>query len=140
MDRVPQYDPARVLTYFALVLVAGAVLSLSVIVGWQIYSTGTAETVWVGQLCLVIGWALGKAGDIYNNRFGTTSQSADKDSTIKQQAKTMAVTQDALLDPGLVVTVDPSKRAPGVPPILMDTMNVHAVTANVTEAPQKDAQ
>lgn len=133
-DPAPQYDPAKVLTYCALLFVIGAIVCLSAIVGWQIYTKDTAETVWVGQLCAVIGWVLGQAGSIYNNRFGTTTQSAAKDDTIKQQAKTAAAAQGALLDPAFVVSIDPTRRAPAAgAPLVAETINVDATTANVTE-------
>ncbi len=105
------YDPSRILTYCALLFVAGSILALSAIIGWQIYTDGEASTEWVGQLCLVIGWVLGKAGDIYNHTFGTTSQSQAKDATIATQARTAAVLQGAAI-PAPAPSDPPTKETP----------------------------
>ena len=89
----PQYDPKPLLTWFALLLVAGSVVALSIIVCYQLYTKGEADNVWVAQLAGVIGWSLGKAGEIYSNSYGTTKQSQEKDTTIATQARTAAALQ-----------------------------------------------
>jgi len=103
-ENLGSYDPARVLTISVMMMVWLLALFLGAIVGFQIYTTGAADTASWGQFAFVIGWATAKAGDIFNNRFGSTRQSADKDTTIAQQARTAAVAQDALLDPAVNVT------------------------------------
>lgn len=148
------YDPARTLTNTALIMLSLVFVYLSGIVAYQVYTSpnGAATTEAWGQLCLFIGWVLGTATGIYNNRFGTTKQSESKDAVIAQQARTGAVQLDALLDPKVVVTgtgdgnamaraaIDPA-ATPAVPgaPIQTGTMNVTATgDVNVTEEPKKD--
>lgn len=97
------YDPSRLLTYCALLLVFGAVASLTAIVGWQIVTIGEADNVWVAQLSAVIGWALGKAGDLYAHTFGTTAESAAKNSVIAQQARTAGAVAGTLIDTAAAV-------------------------------------
>lgn len=87
----PSYDPSRLLTYCAILLVFGAVAALTSIVAFQIVTTGEADNVWVAQLSAVIGWALGKAGDLYSHTFGTTAESSAKNQVIAQQTRTAAV-------------------------------------------------
>jgi hypothetical protein len=78
------YDPARMLTHFSV----GAVGSLTMFLcAWItilfLHDKAVATEVWAA-LTGLIGWLTAKLGGIYDNRFGTTRQSAAKDVVIQQ--------------------------------------------------------
>ena len=104
------YDPAKLLTRSALLFVGVLLVFVCLIIGWQIYKSGEANTESWAALTGLIGWATGIVGMIFSNRYGTTQQSTTKDATIAQQAKTAAVVQNALLDPNVTVSVVPAVK------------------------------
>ncbi len=149
----PVYDPGRALTYAALFGVMVLTIFICSIIGWQVYMAYPVSTEFVGALTFIMGWLTSEAGGIYSNRFGSTQQSAAKDQTIQQQARTAAVSQDALLDSSLTVTKKGAPMAmaalphdgdttpassgatPGSPaaPLQTNSLNVVAQEANVSE-------
>ena len=145
MDTKTTYDPGRALTYGALFGVLVLTLFICIIIGWQVYMGVQVSTEFVGALTFIMGWLTGQAGQIFNNRFGSTAGSAAKDVTIAQQARTAAAQTDALLDPTVVVTKTDGKplgRAmmaePGAPtptgaPLQTDNLTVNALNADVRE-------
>jgi hypothetical protein len=82
-----EFDPARLLTYFAI----GAVAALTLMLGaWITISKFQASPVGIEEWAAftgLIGWLTAKAGSIYDNRFGTTRQSAAKDVIIGEMAR-----------------------------------------------------
>ncbi len=95
-ERRAEYDPARLLTWAALLFVAGLIFFVGLIIGWQIFKTGEANTESWAALTGLIGWVTGTCSVIFNARYGTTKESARKDAVIAQQAQTAAVAQAAL--------------------------------------------
>jgi len=110
-----QYDPAKLLTWSALLFVAMLLIFVCAIIGWQVYLKGTADTEYWAALTGLIGWSTAKVGDVFNSRYGTSKASDSKDVTIAQQARTAAVAQNALLDPNVTLNVAPPV-VPEVPP------------------------
>jgi hypothetical protein len=138
--KLQTYDPARTLTNSILGMVWVLIGFVGAIVAFQVWKNGKAESETWGQLMLLIGFALAKAGDILNNRFGSTRQSASKDATVEQLSRTVAKTQSALLDPAVIVTVDPTKRAASATDAMrVDTVNREARATVVYEVPTKES-
>lgn len=140
-DGTANYDPAKALTNSIMGMVWLLILFTGGIIAAQIIDRGSANTESWAAFTGIIGWATAKAGDIFNNRFGSSKESSDKNHTIAQQARTAAVAQDALLDPAVTVKADkPLPRAtledPAVPtvPPKTDSVIVEANTAVVTES------
>lgn len=80
------FDPAPMLTYFSLATVGLLTLFLCVWISIQLlYEKGVGVEMWAA-LTGMIGWITAKAGSIYDNRFGTTRQSAAKDVVISEMA------------------------------------------------------
>lgn len=82
-----EFDPAAMLTYFAI----GAVALITVFLGGWItlflaQKAPVTVEMWAAFTGL-IGWLTAKAGSIYDNRFGTTRQSAAKDVIIGELAQ-----------------------------------------------------
>lgn len=94
--KVPPYDPAPLLTHAALLFQGILILFVAGIIGIQIWAKGEANTESWAALTGLIGWSMGVNSGLYNNRFGSTAQSASKDSTIEQQARTAAVIAGAV--------------------------------------------
>src|SRR4051812_9660006 len=69
-DTAP-YDSARTLTNTALIMLTMVFLYVAGVVAYQVFisNNGSATTEAWGQLCLFIGWVLGTATTIYNQRF-----------------------------------------------------------------------
>ena len=146
------YDPARSLTISIMGMVWLLILFTGGIIIAQIIDRGSANTESWAAFTGIIGWATAKAGDIFNNRFGSTKESADKNQTIAQQARTAAVTTDALLDPKVVVstgdggapmpraTLDhPADAKPPAGAIQAENVTVAALNTTVNEVdPKKD--
>lgn len=118
--RISPYDPARLLTFSALLFVGVLIVFVCLIIGAQIMWRGTANTESWAALTGLIGWATGVVGTIYSNRYGTTQQSATKDATIQQQANTAAVIAGV--------------AASSAPPIKTDEVKIEAQNATVNEA------
>jgi nitrate/nitrite transporter NarK len=137
MDPVPTtaYDPARALTYGALFGVIVLTLFICVMIGIQVWDLKPISTEFVSALTFMMGWLTSEAGGIFSNRFGSTAQSQLKDATIQQQAQTAAIVAGAA--PPVVAV--PTAAAIHPAPIKADIVQVDAQTANVTEAPAKDA-
>lgn len=91
IPRESDYDPARLLTYASLFYVAVLIIFVAVIIGWQIYKSGEANTESWAALTGILGWATSQASIIISNRFGNTQQSAKKDEVIARQAATADV-------------------------------------------------
>lgn len=115
-----EYDPAILLTRMALLFVGMLIFFVGLIIGWQIYKTGEANTESWAALTGLIGWVTGTVSMIYNARYGTSKQAETKDAVIAQQSRTAAV---------IAGSVSPS--APTAP-LQVDTVNVAASVANVT--------
>jgi muramidase (phage lysozyme) len=80
------FDPAPMLTYFSLATVGLLTLFLCAWISIQLlYEKGVGVEMWAA-LTGMIGWITAKAGSIYDNRFGTTRQSAAKDVVISEMA------------------------------------------------------
>jgi len=88
--RPEEYDPGRLLTYCALVYVGILLLFVSVIIGYQIWKSGEANTESWAALTGLIGWATSQVSIIFSNRFGNTQQSAKKDEVIARQVNAAA--------------------------------------------------
>lgn len=82
------YDPGKFLTHAALYFVGALIIFVGSIIAAQIWQTGEANTESWAALTGLIGWACGTASSVFNARFGTSQQSAAKDATIAQQART----------------------------------------------------
>ena len=119
---VETYDPAKILTRMALLMVLILVLFICAIIGLQIFKTGEANTESWAALTGIVGWATGVVGTIYANRFGSTQSAAAKDDTIRQQARATAATA--------VVAAATATGSSGSVPIKTD--NVDSVTGSAT--------
>lgn len=104
VDRRATYDPARLLTWAALVFVLILIVFVAAIIGVQIYKSGEANTESWAALTGLIGWATSQVSIIFSARYGTTQQSMAKDATIRQQAMTAAVQAQAAVSPAATVT------------------------------------
>ena len=93
---------------------------VGLIIGWQIYKTGEANTESWAALTGLIGWVTGTVSMIYNARYGTSKQAETKDAVIAQQSRTAAVIAGATSPNAQTGTIQ------------TDTVNVAATTANVT--------
>jgi hypothetical protein len=90
-EKPPSYDPAALLTGSALFFVGILILFVAAIIGVQIWRSGEANTESWAALTGLIGWATSQVSVIFNNRYGTTQQSARKDETIQDLTKTASV-------------------------------------------------
>lgn len=123
-----EYDPAKLLTYTALLFVGVLIVFVSTIIGVQIWETGEANTESWAALTGLIGWATSQVSIIFSNRFGTTEQSAKKDEVIARQASTAAVIANAAGAMGAVT--------PG--PLNPETGNVPAAEAVQSQEKQDE--
>lgn len=78
------YDPARMLTYFSIGTVGALTLFLCAWISILVFKEKPVGTEVWAALTGMIGWITAKLGGIYDNRFGTTRQSAAKDVVIQQ--------------------------------------------------------
>ena len=120
--QIETYDPAKILTRMALLFALLLILFICSIIAVQIWKTGEANTESWAALTGIVGWATGVVGMLYSNRFGSTQQSAAKDATIQQQARTAEV-----------IATGATGTGNGAPATTAKTMNVDAEQVNVTE-------
>ena len=91
MDRREEYDPSKLLTRAAIFLVAALIFFVGLMICFQIYKTGEANTESWAALTGLIGWVTGTVSMIYNARYGTSKAGETKDAVIAQQSRTAAV-------------------------------------------------
>lgn len=96
-----QYDPAKLLTLFALIFVGVLILFVAGIIGLQIWKSGEANTESWAALTGLIGWATSQVSIIFSNRYGTTQQSTNQTAVIAQQARAASVLAQAATAPAL---------------------------------------
>lgn len=90
IDRREEYDPARLLTYAALIFVLILLIFVCAIIVAQIHKSGEANTESWSALTGLLGWVTGTVSMIYNSRYGTSKQAETKDAVIAQQSRTAA--------------------------------------------------
>jgi len=117
-ERRAEYDPARLLTWAALILVTGLIFFVGLMILLQIHKNGEANTESWAALTGIIGWVTGTVSMIYNARYGTSKQAETKDAVIAQQSRTAAVIAGATAQ-------TPTTQAA--------TVNVEGDQVNVTE-------
>lgn len=128
---IETYDPAKILTRMALLMVLILIVFICAIIGAQIWKSGEANTESWAALTGIVGWATGVVGTIYSNRFGSTQQAAAKDATIEQQARATAAT-------AVVAAAAATGTGNGaVTPAKTDNMTVDADKVIVTEKDPK---
>jgi divalent metal cation (Fe/Co/Zn/Cd) transporter len=113
-DRRQEYDPARILTWAALLFVGALIFFVGLIIGWQIITGGEANTESWAALTGLIGWVTGTVSMIYNARYGTSKQAETKDAVIAQQSRTAAVMAGAQTAPVVsdTVPIPPTETKP----------------------------
>ncbi len=116
---VDQFDPAKVLTYGALFFLTVLIVFICVIISFQIWKTGDANTESWAAFVGIVGWCTGVVSGIYAHRFGTTQQSTAKDAVIQQQARTAAVVAAAV---------------PAATPARAEVVNIDSASTVVNEA------
>ena len=120
IERREEYDPARLLTWAALALVSALIFFVGIMITYQIYKNGEANTEAWASLTGLIGWVTGTVSMIYNSRYGTSKQAETKDAVIAQQSRTAATLAGV------------SGNAP-TGAIVADNVDIQANTATVTE-------
>ena len=118
IERREEYDPARLLTWAALALVSALIFFVGLMITFQIYKNGEANTEAWASLTGLIGWVTGTVSMIYNSRYGTSKQAETKDAVIAQQSRTAAT---------LAGVSGGTQTAPA------ETVNVTGENVNVTE-------
>ncbi len=83
----PAYDPAVELTRGSLLMVGFLTLFLCVCVIIQLVQGKPVATELWAALTGMIGWITAKLGTVFDNRFGSSRQSAAKDVVIQQMAR-----------------------------------------------------
>lgn len=107
-----EYDPAKLLTWAAILLVTALIFFVGLMILIQIYKNGEANTESWAALTGLIGWVTGTVSMIYNARYGTSKQSESKDAVIAQQSRTAAVIAGAQTPTSPVVQTDPNQPEP----------------------------
>ena len=121
IDRREEYDPSKLLTRAAIFLVASLIFFVGLMICFQIYKTGEANTESWAALTGLIGWVTGTVSMIYNARYGTSKAGETKDAVIAQQSRTAEA-----------IATGTGSGSAQTATAKVDTMNVQADTANVT--------